>query len=162
MKTKLALVILFLIPIGLVYGQQEKYLTIELGGSGGLGSINFEKEFFQNEKTRISFRTGFSFMPIDKNNGSVLIFPQMVQYRYGNGKHFALLGMGLTPSITTTLSGVYIRMPLSFGYGFEPPHKKYCFRMAYTPLVSFLFDLQWQHWGGVTFAYKLNSRKDSK
>lgn len=160
LNTKLTLLLLFTLQVGFTFGQNPRYLMLELGGAGGLGSVNFESVFSQKEQLRLSFRTGVSIMPIDKNNGAALIFPQMIHGTYGQGAHQADVGIGLAPSITTNLGGAFVRMPLSLGYRLEPLEKHYYFRVAYTPLLSFLFDLQWQHWAGVTFAYQLNRKKD--
>lgn len=162
LKTRFIITIFLMLHLGLGFGQNDKYLTFELGGSGGLGSFNYESVFGQNEKIRYSFRTGFSFMPIDKNNGVALIFPQMLHGILGKKSHQMDFGIGLSPSFTTNFGGAYVRMPLSFSYRFEPEGKNHYWRIGYTPLISFLFDFQWEHWAGVTYAYKLKFKGNKK
>lgn len=137
----------------------QRHISVELGGSGGLGSLNYEKTLSKKDNLTLVFRTGFSVAPVDKNNGNALIFPQMVHTIYGKTKHYADFGIGLAPSFTTKLGGAFVRMPISLGYRVMPEDKKYYFRISYTPLVSFLFDWQWQQWAGFTFGFKLNQSK---
>lgn len=123
-----------------------------------MASINLENTIHQKGNLRVAFRSGFSYIPIDKNNGGALIFPNMIHGSYGKEVHFADFGFGLAPSITSKLAGAYIRLPLSFGYRIQPKEKKYYLRFSYTPLVSFLFDFQWQHWAGITYGIKLKPK----
>ncbi|MEL6624904.1 MAG: hypothetical protein AAFQ83_23235 [Bacteroidota bacterium] len=148
-------ILFLLLLMNSLYSQGQQHLSIELGGIGGLGSINWETPLHQQENFTLTFRTGFSFIPIDRNNGSALVFPQLIHGIYGKELHFVDLGIGLAPSITTTLGGAYVRMPASIGYRLQPKDKPYYFRIAYTPLVSFLLDLQWEHWAGITYGIRL-------
>lgn len=149
-----------LLIMNITHGQ--RHLSLELGGSGGLASINYETNLSKSEKIQLHYRSAFSFAPIDRNNGNVLIFPQMIHLIYGKGMHKADLGAGLAPSFTTKLSGFYVRFPLSLGYRIQPREKNYYVRIAYTPILSFLFDAQWQHWAGITFARQLTSNTPKK
>jgi hypothetical protein len=139
------------------YGQSDKYLTFELAGSGGLASVNYETSLLQKESINLYLRFGFSVAPIDKNNGVALVFPVMAHAVWGKTKHKLDIGLGQSISITTT-GQYYILMPLSVGYRFQPEDKNYYLRAAYTPIVSYLLDFQWQHWAGITFGYKLNRK----
>lgn len=141
-----------------VYGQKQKYLTVELAGSGGLGSFNYETSFYQKGNLSLNYRIGLSVTPIDKNNGIVLIFPILLHGVYGKTKHKLDFGIGQTISITTK-ANAFILMPISFGYRLQPQEKNYYIRFAYTPIISYLLDFQWQHWAGITYGIKLNNRK---
>ncbi len=132
-----------------VHSQSQTYLSIELAGSGGLASVNFERFFYQKNNLALYHRTGFSLVPVDKNNGWVLIFPLMLHAVYGRTKYKLDIGLGQTISVTTKGSA-FVLMPLSFGCRLQPLGKSYYFRLAYTPIVSYLLDFQWQHWGGIT------------
>lgn len=133
---------------------QDKYVSFELAGSGGLASVNYEKQIFKLDNNNINYRLGFSFAPIDANNGYILIFPLMFHYVYGNSNHKADFGIGQTFSITTK-GNFFIMMPLSLGYRYEPTDKDYYWRFSYTPLVSYLFGFQYQNWAGITYGLKL-------
>ena len=126
----------------------------ELGGSGGFGSFNYEKIFaHRNPKMRFLLRPGLSFTPIDKNNGFALIFPVLVHGVYGE-KHCLDVGIGQTFTITSK-GQFFFRAPLSIGYRLEPKESRMFYRFSYTPIVSYLFDQQWEHWGGISIGYKI-------
>ncbi|MEL6718892.1 MAG: hypothetical protein AAFP82_09275 [Bacteroidota bacterium] len=136
--------------------QKERYLSFELAGSGGLASINYEKELLQKEKARLYYRLGFSFAPVDRNNGAAFVFPLMLHTKIGQGKHLLDLGLGQTISITSR-GNFFFKIPASLGYRIEPPDKKQFWRFSYTPIISYLFNYQWEHWGGITFGYKIGA-----
>ena len=126
----------------------------ELGGSGGFGSFNYEWVFaHRNPKMRFLLRPGLSFTPIDKNNGFALIFPVMVHGVYGQ-KHCLDVGIGQTFTITSK-GQFFFRAPVSIGYRLEPKESRMFYRFSYTPIVSYLFDQQWEHWGGISIGYKI-------
>lgn len=154
---KTLLIYLILITQFNSYSQFDRYLSFELLGSGGIASFNFEKTFYQKNKLKLNYRIGFSAMPIDKNNGDALIFPLMVHAVLGEKAHKLDVGLGQSITITTKLNG-FILMPMSFGYRFEPTDKRYYLRASYTPLISYLVDRQWQHWGGLTYGFKLKQK----
>jgi hypothetical protein len=145
----------------LVFPDSERRLErntiyVELAGSGGFGSFNYEWNFKTKEQFRWMLRTGISGTYIDKNNGAALIFPVMVHGVYGK-KHGLDVGFGQSLSITTRGS-FFVRAPLSFGYRFEPEGKRMFYRFSYTPIVSYLVDVQWENWAGVSVGFKLNPR----
>lgn len=135
------------------------YVFLELGGTGGLGSINYERKFFDKEKLDITWRLGLTALPIDKNNGVSIIFPATLQAIHGKGPHFFETGIGLGTTVTTKGS-FYARMTPIVGYRFEQPKKKLFFRITYTPFVSFIFAPQYQHWAGVSLGWKLKGLND--
>lgn len=139
------------------YGQKDNYLSLELAGSGGFGSLNFEHSFLKRDAFDLQYRIGFSLAPVDKNNGTAIVFPLMIHGIYGEKSHKLDLGVGLAYTVTTRLA-MYLKSPLSVGYRFEPVDKNYYLRLAYTPIVGYLVDFQWQHWGGFTFGYKLKKK----
>lgn len=135
---------------------KPRNLYFELGGSGGFGSFNFEWNFNRKHTLRWMLRTGVSGTYIDKNNGVGFIFPVMVHAVYGR-IHALDIGLGQAVTITTKGSA-FVRMPLSIGYRLEPFDKRVFYRFSYTPIISYLLDFQWQHWGGITIGYKLKHR----
>ena len=83
---KIVTIVFFVFVASIAFGQKDqrqKSFYFELAGSGGLGSINFERNFLKKEKTEFTFRAGFSIAPIDKNNGFGLVFPVMVNFLLG-------------------------------------------------------------------------------
>lgn len=142
--------LLFIVLITSQLSAQNNFY-IELGGVGGFGSLNYETSILKSNSTR--FRAGLSFAKIDDNNGSVIILPFLLHHSFGE-KHKLDFGVGQTLSVTTK-GNFFVRMPLSIGYQIEPTDKRHFFRFAYTPIVSYLVNFQWEHWGGVAFGYKL-------
>lgn len=172
---KLNLVILLLITSHLIHAQ-ERNVFLEIGGSGGLGSINYEKTIWligQNQKHntmelkpslkwKLTFRVGLGTSPIDKNNGWVLVFPTMANLVYGDATkaHKLEIGTGLAPSLTTK-GTAYVKSPVLLGYRFEPVDKLWFMRISYTPIFAWLVDLQWQHWAGISVGIKLFATPNS-
>lgn len=155
-KLILPLILLLMLPLSAISSTNglPLYLTLEAAGSGGLGSFNLEGAFIQSGSFTLYGRAGFSLAPIDANNGTVLVFPLMVQAAWGNGAHRLEAGIGQTLSVTTKGS-YFILMPMALGYRFEPPGCPLFIRVSYTPIVSWLLDTQWQHWGGLTIGFRL-------
>jgi hypothetical protein len=155
---------------GFKISAQKRSIFLEIGGSGGLGSINFEKPFWipsdygprfrdicgspPYSSYYLNWRAGISVTPIDKNNGVALIFPLLVNWIYGTGNHKLEVGGGLAPTITTKGS-FYVKSPLVLGYRFQPADKKLFYRVTYTPIIGWLVDFQWQHWAGISIGYTL-------
>ena len=145
---------------------QTRQVFLELGGSGGLGSINLEKPLFIAPRSAprdncgplnpvwysFTWRLGLGASPIDRNNGWVVVFPAMVNMVYGVYSHRVEFGAGFAPSITTKGS-FFVKSPLMLGYRFQPPGKKLFYRVSYTPIFAWLVDVQWQHWAGVSIGY---------
>jgi hypothetical protein len=138
--------------------QQQNYFSFELAGSGGFGSLNYEHTVLDRSKLDLNMRYGFSMTPVDKNNGVVLIFPVMLHCLIGENAHKLDLAAGQAISITTKGS-LFLSAPLAIGYRFQPLEKKYFFRCSYTPLLSYLVDVQLQNWAGITFGYHFNRNK---
>ena len=128
----------------------------ELAGSGGFGSFNFEWMFMTRQRNRWAIRTGISGTYIDKNNGAGIISPVMGHFIWGKN-HGLDLGIGQALTITTR-GNVFLRTPLSLGYRLEPAESRFFYRFSYTPIVSYLVDFQWEHWGGISIGYKLKPK----
>lgn len=170
MKAKYLL--LFLVVIGLRQSvtAQNKGVFLELGGSGGLGSMNYEKWIplkphrhtglyghdCPEPYLRYTLRGGIGLTPVDKNNGWVVVLPLMANIVYGQeaDRHRIEIGAGIAPSFTTK-GNWYIKSPLFLGYRWQPNDKRMFIRAGYTPIVGWLVDFQWQHWAGISIGYNL-------
>ena len=139
-------------------GQEKNYFSFELAGSGGFGSLNYEHPIYQKGKLALNMRYGFSFTPIDKNNGMVLIFPVMLHALIGENAHKLDLAVGQSISLTTR-GAFFLITPMAIGYRYQPHDKNYFLRIAYTPLLSYLVDVQWQNWAGFTYGFHFNRKK---
>lgn len=146
-----------------IFAQTEdpkgKFLFLEVAGSGGLGSINFEKEFCHKKNTAFTFRAGLSFAPIDKNNGFGIVFPIMVNSIIGKSAHKIEFGLGQGATITTKGS-FFILTTAALGYRYQRDDKKWFYRITYTPLISYLVDFQMQQWAGVSIGYTFNKKAE--
>ena len=134
--------------------QAVRHLSLELGGVGGLGAVSYEREVLRKDAFRLDMRFGFSFIPIDANNGYSFIFPVLAHGILGKSKH--QLDVGIGQGFTLTTKGkFFVVMPASIGYRLSLLKGKIYLRAAYTPLISYLLDFQWQHWAGLTFGFRL-------
>ena len=154
--SKLLIPLLVLLGATAAHTQSPVYLSVEALGSGGLGSINVEKTWIDRSPWALQGRLGFSFLPIDANTGAALVFPLLLHGLYGPGDHRADLGIGQALTLTTK-GGLFARMPLVAGYRWQPRDRKVFVRVAYTPLVSYLVDFQWEHRGGIAIGYRINN-----
>ena len=158
---KTSLVFLLVFVSNSNYGQIptnfRKSIFVEIAGSGGLGSINYEKHFFNKNRLTLTWRAGLSCAPIDKNNGTGIVFPVMVNALLGKDVHQLELGLG--QGITITTKGQYFALTTAaLGYRYQPETKKWFYRVTYTPLISYLIDLQIQQWGGISIGYTFNTK----
>jgi hypothetical protein len=131
---------------------KRKSIFFELAGSGGFGSINYEKAFCKKNNTEFTWRAGFSIAPIDKNNGVGIVFPVMVNAIIGKNAHKAEFGLG--QGITITTKGSFFALTtVAIGYRYQREDKHWFYRVTYTPLISYLADFQVQQWGGISIGY---------
>lgn len=172
MKKKYLLLLFTLVLCLRMVHAQERTVFLELGGSGGLGSFNFEKWNAPDPVPRAGIhsrdpkswwygmRYGISASPIDKNNGWVIVAPVMasVLYKKYRSPHGFEISGGFAPSFTTK-GALFIKSPFALGYRFQRWDKRIFFRVAYTPLFAWLVDFQWQHWAGISVGYQLASKQ---
>lgn len=153
---RFSLVILLLFPSLVLLGQGDpapsRGVFLEIAGSGGLGSINYESIFFQRDLVAVSFRSGLSIAPIDRNNGTGLVFPVMLNALIGSSHHRLEAGIGQGITITTKGS-FYLLTTMAMGYRFQRHDSPWFYRVSYTPLLSYLLDVQYQHWAGISVGY---------
>lgn len=146
-----------IIAIGQEESSSKNSIFLELAGSGGLGSINFEQSFFQKSITELTWRVGLSFAPIDKNNGTGIVFPLMINALIGQNAHKLEVGLGQGITITTRGSA-FTLTTVAVGYRYQPAQKSWFYRVSYTPLISYLVDFQTQHWGGLSIGYTFKNK----
>jgi hypothetical protein len=121
---------------------------VELAGSGGLGSVNLTTPL----RGPVDLRVGLSLLPVTRDTGWVVVVPVMAE-AHSAGRWQALGGIGLGPSITTK-GAPWARGLLAAGVRYVPPDGRAWAGIAYTPLVSFLLDLQLQHWAGLQLGWR--------
>lgn len=164
------LILSLLCGSGIALSAQNRNLFLELGGSGGLGSLNYEKwiplkphkhtGFYGHECPdpilRYTLRGGIGLTPVDKDNGWVIVLPLMANIVFGQEsmEHRIEIGAGVAPSFTTK-GNWFIKSPLFLGYRYQPNEKPFFIRAGYTPIIGWLVDYNWQHWAGISIGYKL-------
>jgi len=158
---QIMLILQFIVLSNLTFGQVEfekrKSIYLEVAGSGGIGSINYEKLFSVRKNIEFTWRAGLSFAPIDKNNGTGFVFPIMINSLIGKNSHKLELGLG--QGVTITTKGNFFTLTTAvLGYRYQPAAKKWFYRVTYTPLISYLVDFQIQQWAGVSIGYTFNNR----
>jgi len=162
MNGTIRIILLILLISSGVYGQTEidkrKSIFFELAGSGGLGSFNYEKLFYKKNNTEFTWRAGLSFAPIDKNNGTGIVFPLMINSIIGKSAHKLEFGLGQGVTITTK-GQFFILTTAAAGYRFQSPEKKWFYRVTYTPLISYLVDFQYQHWAGLSIGFSFTNKE---
>jgi len=131
---------------------KRKSIFVELAGSGGLGSLNYESSFFKKNKTELSWRAGLSFAPIDKNNGVGIVFPLLINSLVGDNSHKLELGIGQGFTITTK-GRFFMLTNAVVGYSFQSERNNWFYRISYTPLISYIVDFQVQQWAGISIGY---------
>ena len=154
------ILVLMILFTNFTQGQTElnarKSLYFELGGSGGVGSINFEQLFLSKKLFDLTWRSGLSFAPVDKNNGTGIVLPVMINCITGKNSHKLELGVG--QGITVTTKGSFFALTtVAVGCRYQPEAKKWFFRITYSPLISYLVDFQIQQWAGISIGYKFKS-----
>ena len=128
-------------------------LSLEIAGSGGLGSINYSKSFKAFENLQLDYRLGITAAPIDRNNGTAIGFPLLIHGIFGSGKHKldAAIGQGIS---ITTAGSFFVTGLASIGYRYQTSGKLY-YRFSYTPFIPYIVDRQYIHWGGITIGYNI-------
>ena len=146
-----------------VISQETKPRTyfIEAGGSGGFGSLNFDKEFSIRAHYRWSYRLGAGYSPGASWKGKIpviIIFPTLINFLYGKQKHFLEAGAGQGLAFNTQ-GAIYSRLTLNAGYRFQKKEGGFFLRIVYSPLISFMYDRQWEHWAGIGIGFTFVKKK---
>lgn len=137
--------------------KQTPAIFLEIGGSGGLGSINIEKGIFQKNNIDITGRFGFSLAPIDNNNGMGFVFPILAHGLIGNQQHKAEFGLGQGLTVTTKGHFFLLTTP-TLGYRYFSKKSGWFYRLSYTPLISYILDFQYQNWAGISIGYSFKNK----
>jgi hypothetical protein len=161
MKQLICSIILFYCLSISVFSQdtlgKKKSLYFELAGSGGLGSLNYERELFTKKNTEFTLRLGYSIAPVDKNNGFGNVFPFLFNSLIGKSAHKLEVGLGQAFTITTK-GNFFIMGNAVLGYRYQHPEKKWFYRISYTPIISYLINFQLQNWAGLSIGYTFNKK----
>jgi hypothetical protein len=134
---------IFLFYTSPIYPQQRpNSIYLELLGSGGVYSINYDRLFTPN----IGGRIGFSYLSLDKDfiipEVTMYFFPLSFNYFVGNGSSKLEFGVGMT-FVTGQFdwfglkgSGSIVIANFNIGYRYQPVDGGLLFRIGFNPVVT--------------------------
>lgn len=133
----------------------KRSLHIELGGSGGIWSVSTERSLGRQGWI---LQFGYSFVPTGKLYISTL--PILIKKTFGEKEHKLEAGVGQGLSLAFG-DGVkfFPRGILEIGWRYQKTNSRWIFRAMYTPLISYIVDLQYQHWAGIGIGYQIQNFK---
>lgn len=125
-------------------------VQLELFGSAGLYSINYERIIFNQNKYKTVGELGFSRIPISEGNG--MSFPISINQLISFQRHHIELGVGATPNYVSDYlyPGWDIHYSARIGYRYQKPHRRFIFRAGVVPIFAFP---GYGIWGAVNFGY---------
>ena len=147
-------------------------IYLELGGSGGLYSLNYDLIGININGFKIGARLGLEFLSEGRQGTTVDVYiPFTVNFMYAFGnKHHIELGVGpqigsyeIKNVITATDIGLIRKTEVlgnaTFGYRFQNPDGGFMFRVFYSPFfyqegVQF----RYEHWAGVSIGYTFKKK----
>ena len=129
-----------------VYGQdtsapaRDNLVYVELLGSGGLYSVNYERALTPSMRVRVGAAawTAESFWS-DAETG-IQTFPMMLHVVPGRGSHRLEAGIGVLAGHRDrdfSESRGFVSLIASIGYRYEPPQRRFIFRTGFTPFYGF-------------------------
>jgi len=74
-----AIISIFLLFLSLTTNAQDKSVFVEIGGYAGFYSINYQTPF-EIKDIPLKLRLGVSAFPLDKNSGTLILFPIGLNY----------------------------------------------------------------------------------
>lgn len=137
----------------------QRAIFLEIGGNSGLAAVNYEKVFKEKPGLEFNYRLGFTVLP--NSDRTSFIFPVMINIIKGRGNHKLDFGLGQGLTIASDLNA-YLRGLINIGYRYQVEDKRLFLRVNYTPFISYLFDLQYEHWAGLSIGYKLKEKQSEK
>ena len=137
-------------------------LYLEIGGIGGIASVNYENNIALKNKFALGFRGGFStvhLLDYTRKFNPDLIFPVSLLFLYGI-KHQMEIGIGQTVSNIPAANMDKVRIhtrkttlntTFTAGYRFEHQKTGLFFKCSYTPII--MQNKYYKHWGGISIGY---------
>lgn len=129
---------------------------VEVGGSGGFASVNFDKGFLSFKQGFLTGRIGLGYFQGEKyysNTFGVFVIPTMFNCMLGKNPNWLETGFGLSLGISVKPS-IYSRITPTLGYRYQKTDDKgLFFRITYTPVLPSGFGDQFNQWAGISFGY---------
>ena len=130
--------------------QKSKSVFLEVGGNGGLLSVNFDSRL-SNGENGVGYRAGLGFIPANydlfTSRPTIWTIPVGLNCLIGSHRHYLETGLGLTyyffRGTTSDVWGIHennkghgaLLIP-SVGYRIAPPNKGLQGRLFMSPLIS--------------------------
>jgi hypothetical protein len=139
--------------IGADSSKAERSVHLELGGVGGLWSLNMERSLGRNQWY---FQYGITYLPTGTHH--VFTSPLLIKKVFGQKNHRLEtgIGQGFSLAFQEGKPKVFARGILLTGWRYQKEESPWIFRAFYSPLISYLVDLQYQHWAGIGVGLQLN------
>ncbi len=139
---KLALLILLLTHLIEAYGQSSKNAVyLELGGSGLIYSINYERLWIENENLSLCTNIGATYIPsFFPNSDFKHIWGNSVGVStlIGSQKHFAEIGFNLSYWYLKDIEDntfLSTFLPLRLGYKYQKNDTGIFYKLAFVPII---------------------------
>ncbi len=168
MKNKLLPIIFLLLIIDFEAKSQietnqvgKNVIYIEGAGTGGYGSLNYERVILNKTHLWLCTRVGLSTYNLrdyTNNFNPDIIIPMAINGLYGNN-HKIEFGIGQTISniVHANYSNWQTERETNFhanftiGYRYQKDKGGVMFRCSYTPIIEFYN--HYRHWGGISIGY---------
>jgi hypothetical protein len=161
-----ALLVLSALALAPAFGQRDTLapkqntLYIEALGTGGLGSLNYERSFWHKGRLSTSARIGISTIHVHDFTrqfnpdllfpiGAVACFGDRFQAEVSGGVAFTSIVYPDPEDFAPARRGE-VQGWLALGGRYQDPGKGWMLRATYTPIIEFG---TWRHWGGVSFGH---------
>lgn len=125
-------------------------IQLELFGSAGLYSINYERIIFNQNKYKTVGEIGFSVLALKAWKG--VSFPLSINQLISFQRHHIEFGVGILPNYTSGdfFTGWETYYSARIGYRYQKPNSKFIFRIGAVPIFAFPgFGV----WGAINFGY---------
>ncbi len=169
MKIRLIVLIISFLIVGQLSAQthesdsSKNFIYLEAGGIGGVGSINYERIFYNVKKLAFSARIGlgtYNIIDFTRKFNPDLFIPISLYGTWGND-HKIEVGIGETMSNVVHYSltehvperSSEFHSNFTIGYRYQKKGGRFIFKCSYSPIIE--KNKQYRHWGGISFGYIL-------
>lgn len=127
---------------------------LEALGMGGFYSLSWEHRFAKGDWL---LQPGLSVFA--DNGRTFFVLPVLAKKTFGQGPHQLETGIGQGFTLQTGNGAKgFARGLLLVGWRYQRPNRPWIMRVSYTPFISYLIDVQYQHWGGISIGYQLREK----
>jgi hypothetical protein len=167
MKKDILIVLFLILFSGYCIAQEDSLrlirlnsVFIELGGTSGHFSINYNREIYL--KNNFGFTLGVGFSPSLVDFVFSPRFPFQAKFFYKIKKHSVESGFGLTPYVwynndggfSENLNEVKLAIFGEIGYKYSIIKQKFYIGIAFTPMIYDAWKKDLYPWGALRFGYK--------